>query len=109
MSQLRKKERLNSAHWSFPKDSMWIKIPAIQVISWSTLNHLREERWTASCIDMMYLDDERVAWVKATGDHENIADVDLHTDVNGAQLHGGDNVVLIKSLDEKRSTLNAKW
>lgn len=106
--QIEKKEKLNSAHWSFLKDSMWSEIPAIQVISWRMLNRLREESWAASCIDMMYLDDERLSWAKATGDHENSADVDLHVDVNGAQLKDGDSVVLIKSLDVKGSTLNAK-
>ena len=57
---------------------------------------------------MMYLDDERLAWAKATGDHDNDASVDLHKDCNGNLLQTGDTVVLIKSLDVKGSTLNAK-
>jgi protein PhnA len=57
---------------------------------------------------MMYLDDERLAWAKATGDHENDAPVELHKDCNGQLLQSGDSVVLIKSLDVKGSTLNAK-
>jgi protein PhnA len=56
----------------------------------------------------MYLDDERLAWAKASGDHENDAAVELHKDSNGHQLQNGDTVVLTKSLDVKGSTLNAK-
>jgi protein PhnA len=57
---------------------------------------------------MMYLDDDRLAWAKASGDHENDATVELHKDSNGHQLQNGDTVVLTKSLDVKGSTLNAK-
>ncbi len=56
----------------------------------------------------MYLDDERLAWAKTSGDHENDASVDLHKDSNGAQLFEGDTVVLAKSLDVKGSTVNAR-
>jgi protein PhnA len=59
-------------------------------------------------LDMLYLDDEKLAWAKSTGDHENDATVDLHKDCNGQVLQAGDSVVLIKSLDVKGSTLNAK-
>ena len=57
---------------------------------------------------MMYLDEERMEWAKKTGDHENDSYVDLHKDCNGQLLQDGDSVVLIKSLDVKGSTLNAK-
>jgi protein PhnA len=57
---------------------------------------------------MLYLDDKTLAWAKATGDHENDDTVELHKDCNGQVLQNGDAVVLIKSLDVKGSTLNAK-
>jgi protein PhnA len=57
---------------------------------------------------MLYLDEERLAWARATGDHENDASVELHRDANGNVLQQGDTVVLTKSLDVKGSTLNAK-
>ena len=57
---------------------------------------------------MLYLDDERLAWAKASGDHESDASVDLHKDCNGQVLQNGDSIVLTKSLDVKGSTLNAK-
>jgi protein PhnA len=56
----------------------------------------------------MYFDDEKLAWAKATGDHENDASVDIHKDAYGAVLQNGDTVVLTKSLDVKGTTLNAK-
>ncbi|RYZ55829.1 MAG: PhnA protein, partial [Chitinophagaceae bacterium] len=68
----------------------------------------RNESWAADNLDMLYLDDEKLAWAKATGDHESDGSVDLHKDCNGAVLQTGDTVVLTKSLDVKGSTLNAK-
>jgi protein PhnA len=72
------------------------------------LNRLRNESWAQDNLDMMYLDDERLAWAKATGDHDNDASVDLHKDCNGNLLQTGDTVTLIKSLDVKGSSLSAK-
>ncbi len=87
---------------------MWSEVPAVQVTAWRMLNRMRQESWAAEAIDMMYLDDENLAWAKATGDHEGDASVDLHKDCNGHQLENGDSVVLIKSLDVKGSTVNAR-
>lgn len=107
-AQLEKKEELDAKHWSCLTTSMWSEIPAVQVVSWRMLNRFRNETWAAESLDMMYLDDETLAWAKQTGDHENSAEVDLHRDCNGAILQDGDTVVLTKSLDVKGSTLNAK-
>ena len=108
LQQIEKKEALDSNHWSCLTTSMWSEVPGIQVVSWRMLNRLRNESWAADNLDMMYLDDERLVWAKATGDHENDGTVDLHKDCNGQVLQNGDSVVLIKSLDVKGSTLNAK-
>ncbi|MFN8252252.1 MAG: PhnA domain-containing protein [Ferruginibacter sp.] len=109
IAQLDKKEELDSSHWSnhLPQ-SMWSEVPAVQVVSWRLLNRLRNESWASDNLDMMYLDDENLAWAKQTGDHENDAAVELHRDCNGNILQTGDSVSLIKSLDVKGSTLNAK-
>lgn len=108
-AQIEKKAELDNKHWAacLP-ESMWSEIPGVQVISWRMLNRLRNESWAADSLDMMYLDDERLTWAKATGDHESDGSVDLHKDAHGHQLQTGDTVVLIKSLDVKGSTLNAK-
>ena len=75
---------------------MWSEVPAVQVVSWRLLNRLRNESWAAEAIDMMYFDEETMAWAKASGDHENSSEVDLHRDCNGAILEDGDTVVLTK-------------
>ncbi|PSL23046.1 PhnA domain-containing protein [Chitinophaga ginsengisoli] len=106
--QLEKKAELDSNHWRFLSETMWSEVPGIQVVSWRMLNRLKQESWAMESLDMMYLDDERLAWAKATGDHENDSAVELHKDCNGQVLQDGDSVVLIKSLDVKGSTLNAK-
>lgn len=105
--QLNKKEELDAAHWACLTESMWSEMPAVQVVSWRMLNRLRNETWAADAIDQLYLDDDNLAWAKATGDHENSSEVELHRDSNGTVLQDGDNVVLIKTLDVKGSTLKA--
>ncbi|RYY89009.1 MAG: PhnA protein [Chitinophagaceae bacterium] len=107
-AQLEKRAELTPAHWSKLGETMWSEVPALQVTSWRMLNRLRNESWAADLLDMMYLDDERMAWAKATGDHESDASVDLHRDAYGAVLQNGDSVVLTKSLDVKGSTITAK-
>ncbi len=107
-AQIGKKEELDSNHWACLSESMWSEIPGVQVVSWRMLNRLRNESWAADSLDMMYLDEETLAWAKATGDHENDTTVELHKDCNGQVLQTGDSVVLTKSLDVKGSTLNAK-
>ncbi len=107
-AQLNKKEELDSRHWQCLSSSMWSETPAVQVLSWRMLNRLKKETWAAECLDVMYMDDDTLVWAKETGDHDNDDAVELHKDCNGAVLNTGDTVVLIKSLDVKGSTLNAK-
>lgn len=107
-AQIDKKAELESDHWKGLSEAMWSEVPGVKVVSWRMLHRLKNESWAMDNLDMMYLDDETLAWAKATGDHDNDAAVDLHKDSNGNVLHGGDTVVLTKSLDVKGSTLNAK-
>lgn len=108
LAQIEKKEEPDNSHWQCLTTSMWSEVPAVQVMAWRMLNRFRHESWAAGQIDMMYLDDEKLAWAKASGDHENDNSVDLHKDCYGALLQNGDNVVLTKSLDVKGSSVNAK-
>jgi len=57
---------------------------------------------------MMYLDEENLAWARATGEGETDEDEVIHRDVNGVVLKTGDSVVLIKDLKVKGSSLVAK-
>jgi protein PhnA len=108
-AQVEKKEELDSDHWrKCLPGIMWSEVPGVQVVAWRMLNRLRGESWAADNLDMLYFDDEKLAWAKATGDHENDSAVDLHKDAYGVVLQNGDTVVLTKSLDVKGSTLNAK-
>ncbi|HEY0262294.1 MAG TPA: alkylphosphonate utilization protein, partial [Chitinophagales bacterium] len=100
-------EELDNAHWAVLNESMWSEVPAVQVVSWRMLSRLRNESWAADALDMLYLDDENLAWAKATSDHQNGAEVELHRDVNGTLLADGDNVVLVKTLDVKGSSIRA--
>lgn len=108
VAQIDKKEELDNKHWACLESAMWSEVPAIQVVSWRMLNRLRNESWANELLDMMYLDEDNLAWAKTSGDHENDGNVDLHRDANGAILQHGDTVVLTKSLDVKGSTLNAR-
>jgi protein PhnA len=108
LAQIEKKAELNSNHWQCLSETMWSEVPGIQVVAWRMLNRLKNESWAADNLDMLFLEEEVLAWAKATGDHDNDSAVDLHKDCNGVILQTGDTVVLTKSLDVKGSTLNAK-
>lgn len=107
-AQIMKKEDLESKRWDCLGSSMWSEVPGVQVVSWRMLNRLRNESWAMDNLEMMYMDDDKLAWAKATGDHENDSAVYLHKDSNGTVLQSGDTIVLTKSLDVKGTTLNAK-
>jgi len=108
-NQIEKKEELDAAFWeSLLLGSMWSEVPAVQVVSWRMLNRFRNESWASDALDMMYLDDENLEWAKATGDHTGDGSINFHKDSNGNILQNGDTVTLIKDLDVKGSSINAK-
>jgi protein PhnA len=108
-NQIEKKEELDDVFWkNFLFTSMWSEVPAVQVVSWRLLNRFRNESWAADALDMMYLEDENLEWAKATGDHTGDGSINFHKDSNGNILQNGDTVTLIKDLDVKGSSLNAK-
>lgn len=106
--QIEQKEPLDSEHWQCLSTSMWNEAPAVQVMAWRMLQRLRNESWAADNLEILYLDDALLDWAKAMGDHDSDGKVDLHQDCNGNTLEEGDTVILIKSLDVKGSSLNAK-
>lgn len=107
-AQLLKKEELDSSHWKGLTTSMWSEVPGVQVVTWRMLSRLRNESWATESLDLMYMDDDRLAWAKATGDHDNDSTVELHKDSNGTVLQAGDTIVLTKSLDVKGTALTAR-
>ncbi|MCX2575058.1 PhnA domain-containing protein [Pedobacter sandarakinus] len=106
--QIEKTEQLDANHWKVLTDTMWSAHAPVQVVAWRMLSRLRNEGWAADSLDILYLDDETLEWAKKTGDHEQDGTVEFHQESNGARLYEGDTVVLIKTLDVKGSTLNAK-
>lgn len=95
-------------HWRCLNDSMWSEHVAVQIMVWRMLQRLRNEGWPKDLLDMMYLDDDAMALARATGEHEDAASKIIHRDVNGVILEAGDNVVLIKDLKVKGSSMVAK-
>jgi Uncharacterized Zn-ribbon-containing protein involved in phosphonate metabolism len=106
--QIENPDTVDSNHWRCLNDSMWSEQDAVKVVAWRMLNRLKSEGWPQDLLDMMYLDDEVLAWAKATGEGQDAADMVVHRDSNGVVLENGDNVVLIKDLKVKGSSMVAK-
>ncbi|MFP9114665.1 PhnA domain-containing protein [Flavobacterium sp. RHBU_3] len=109
LNQIEKKELPDNKFWEgFLLTAMWSEVPAVQVIAYRMLNRFRNESWAADALEMIYLDDDNMEWAQASGDHLGDGNVQLHMDSNGNILQTGDTVTLIKDLDVKGSSLNAK-
>lgn len=93
-------------HWRCLNDSMWSEVPAVKVVAWRVLNSLKSEGWPNDLLDMMYMEDDTLAWAKSG--YTSAEDKVIHLDSNGAQLNSGDTVVLIKDLDVKGANFVAK-
>jgi protein PhnA len=101
---------LDEAYWQFLPDNMWSEQVGIQVLAYRLLHRLKRHAWAADSLDILYLDEEALAWAQADlkeeeGDEGPAA---IHQDANGNPLADGDTVVLIKTLDVKGSSLSAK-
>lgn len=106
--QLTQPEKINPVHWHCLNDSMWSEVHAVQVVAWRMLNQLKDEGWPQGLLDMLYLDEETLAWAKMES-IENTTDDDIkHIDSNGNILQTGDNVVLVKDLTVKGGGFTAK-
>jgi protein PhnA len=106
--QLSEMEEMNPNHWRCLNDSMWSETAAVQVVAWRMLQRLKSEGWPQDLLDMLYLDDETLAWAKATGEGEDKEAEEFHKDVNGVRIEAGDTVVLIKDLIVKGGGFTAK-
>ncbi|MBQ0116663.1 MAG: PhnA domain-containing protein [Flavobacterium sp.] len=96
-------------HFRVLSDSMWNENIPVQVLSWRMLSRLKSEGWPQDLLDMMYLDEETLAWASATGEGtEEDENKIIHKDSNGNLLFDGDSVVLIKDLDVKGANFTAK-
>ena len=108
VDQIENPDNTIANHWRCLNDSMWSEHASVQVIAWRMLSRLKAEGWPQDLLDMLYLDEETLAWAKATGEGEDAKDKIIHRDVNGVILEAGDSVVLIKDLKVKGSSIVAK-
>lgn len=106
--QIEDPEKVDPNHWRCLNDSMWSQVPAVQVMAWRMLMRLSSEGWPRDLLEMLYLDDEALAWAQATGEGESDAAGARHVDSNGAVLEAGDTVTLIKDLNVKGANFTAK-
>ncbi|WZL87774.1 PhnA domain-containing protein [Salinimicrobium sp. 3283s] len=95
-------------HWRCLNDSMWSTVPAVQVMAWRMLNRLKGEGWPQDLLDMMYMEEEQLAWAKAGQATGETSGGVVHKDSNGVTIEAGDTVVLIKDLPVRGSSLVAK-
>lgn len=110
LGQIQDPATMNANHWRCLNTSMWSTVPAVQVMAWRILSSLRHEGWPQDLLDMLYLDEETLAWAQAgMEEKEPAADQQvIHKDSNGTVLASGDTVVLIKDLDVKGGGFTAK-
>ena len=108
LEQIEDSEKRDPNHWRCLNDSMWSTVPAVQVMAWRMLQRLKAEGWPQDLLDMMYMEDDIKEWAKADGDGADKSNALVHRDSNGVILQAGDNVVLIKDLKVKGSSMVAK-
>ncbi|WP_103068463.1 PhnA domain-containing protein [Aquimarina sediminis] len=108
LEQIEDPDKVDVNHWRCLNDSMWSEVPAVQVMAWRMLNRIKSEGWPQDLLDMLYMDEDMLAWANATGEGDNQEDTIKHIDANGAILQAGDSVVLIKDLVVKGANFTAK-
>tara|TARA_R110002124_G_scaffold120895_6_gene278947 strand:- start:6001 stop:6579 length:579 start_codon:yes stop_codon:yes gene_type:complete len=108
LNQIENPESVDPNHWRCLNDSMWSVVPPVQIMAWRMLQRLRPHGWSQGLLDMMYMDDDMLEWARAEGDGVDKSDELVHRDSNGVVLQAGDNVVLIKDLKVKGSSMVAK-
>lgn len=102
--QMKDETLIDLNHWRCLNDSMWSEVDAVKVVSYRMLNQLKSEGWPNDLLEMMYLEDEVLAWAKSGMTDSAIK----HVDSNGVELQSGDSVVLIKDLKVKGGNFTAK-
>ena len=105
-SQAANADIMDKDHWRCLGDSMWSQEAPVQVLAHRMLVRLHTEPWAQNYLDMLFLDEENLAW-----SNENTAEDQhsiIHKDCNGAVLSAGDTVTLIKDLNVKGGGFTAK-
>ncbi len=108
IEQIEDVEKTDANHWRCLNDSMWSEFRPVKVVAWRMLSRLKKEGWPQDLLDMLYLEEEDLRFAQETGEHLDESEKIIHRDSNGAILQAGDNVVLIKDLKVKGSSMVAK-
>lgn len=107
--QVASAEDLDAHHWRCLGDSMWSQVPAVQVVAWRMLSRLRGKTWAQNLLDILFLDEEVLAWAETGNDVGDEAEATVqHKDSNGVVLNSGDTITLIKDLNVKGTSFTAK-
>lgn len=106
--QISNPEKADLNHWRCLNDSIWSEVDAVKVVAFRMLTKLSHEGWPQDLLDMMYLEDDVLAWAKKGLLDESVTTAVIHKDSNGATLADGDDVVLIKDLNVKGGGFTAK-
>ncbi|MCP3941627.1 MAG: PhnA protein [Desulfobacteraceae bacterium] len=101
-------QKMDLHHWHCLNDSMWSQEPGVQVMAWRMLKRLSAEGWPRDLLDMLYLDEQTLAWARATGEGERQESAAKYLDCNGVELAAGDTITVIKDLDVKGTSFTAK-
>lgn len=104
VNQIENPETMDVNMWRCLNDSMWSEHIPVQVVSWRMLNRLGN----TELLEMMYLDEDNLAWAQATAEGSDDENKIIHRDSNGVVLLTGDSVILIKDLKVKGSSMVAK-
>lgn len=107
-SQIENPEKMDANHWRCLNDSMWSEHDPVKVVAWRMLSRLKLEGWPKDMLDMLYMEPTVLEWAKATGEGLSENEKIVHRDANGVILENGDNVVLVKDLKVKGSSMVAK-
>jgi len=105
-TQITDTDQIQPNHWRCLNDSIWHEEPAVKVVSYRMLHHLRDQDWAQDLLEMMYVDEETLEWAC-----HGMIDPDteiIHKDSNGNILQSGDTVVFIKDLKVKGANFTAK-
>jgi len=104
IDQIENPETMDVNLWRCLNESIWSEHLPVQVVSWRMLSRLGNQE----LLEQMYLEDDDLAWAKATAEGEEDENKVIHRDSNGVILATGDAVVLIKDLKVKGSSMVAK-
>ena len=108
INQINNPDTTDAKHWRCLNDSMWSEYRPVKIVVWRMLYRLKSEGWPLDLLDMMYIEEEDLEFAKLSTGAEEEDEKVIHRDVNGVILNTGDNVVLIKDLKVKGSSMVAK-